>query len=116
MISICKAQLSIITATCFAISQMLVLLIGLSACIHEDPEHKTGWAVGYDPRECMCCGGLFVEYNSDTLLFPEIPAEIVEWESQYGFPLYIEFDYYKMEETCSFDWYKMTYVGLLEHP
>jgi hypothetical protein len=88
----------------------------LPGCDRNKDDHKTGWAVGYDLRECMCCGGLFVEYNSDTLLFPQIPAEIDEWAIQYGFPLYIEFDYYKMEETCGFDWYNMTYVELLYHP
>lgn len=111
-----RNKLSHVVAICLAVGIMFGLTFGPSACYHEDDGYKTGWAVGYDPRECMCCGGLFVEYNSDTLLFPEIPAEIGEWATQYGFPLYIEFDYYKMKETCGFDWYKMTYVELLEHP
>jgi hypothetical protein len=101
-----------------AIICLIVLTTGLIlySCREEDAYHKTGIAFGYDMRDCVCCGGLFVDYQSDTLLFPEIPAKIVTWEQLYGFPLSISFDFEKMESSCGLDWYRMTYLELVDHP
>ena len=96
---------------------ILLLLTGsfLCSCKKDNPVHKTGIAIAYDIRNCVCCGGLFVEYQSDTLLFPQIPDKIITWEKAYGFPLLLSFDFEKRDNNCGLDWYKMTYVELLSH-
>ena len=101
-----------VSAPCIIIG-VIILLYG---CKKDNEVHKTGTAIGYDMRDCVCCGGLFVDYQSDTLLFPEIPAKIVTWEQSYGFPLLISFDFEKLESSCGLDWYRMTYLELVDHP
>ena len=97
---------------------IIVLLTGLFAmsCNDKDSKYKTGTAIGYDYSMCACCGGLIVEYQSETLLFAEIPEDIIEWETMYGFPLEISFEYEDIQGACFLYQKKMTYLELLARP
>ena len=96
----------------------IVFLTGLfgMSCNDADPKYKTGTAIGYDISMCACCGGLFVEYLNDTLLFPDTPQDIIDWETMYGFPLVISFNYEDIQGACFPYQKRMTYVELLAHP
>jgi hypothetical protein len=96
---------------------ILVLLpvLTINSCKEENNPPVQGTAFSYDNRMCPCCGGLLVEYNSDTLLFPEVPDEITQWEIDYGFPLVISFLYDDLDSSCTYEWKKMTYVELVSH-
>ena len=96
---------------------VLIPVLYLISC-HQDEDKPPvqGTAFSYDLRMCPCCGGLLVEYNSDTLLFPEVPDEVTEWATEWGFPLVISFLYDDMDSSCTYEWKKMTYVELVSHP
>ena len=93
---------------------LLIMIFIILSCNNKETSHKTGYVIGNDYRKCSCCGGVFVDYNKDTLQFKEYPGEINNWVEQYGFPLVIAFDDEDLD--CYLNPKKMTYVELLSHP
>ena len=107
MISKEKLLLSIII-TCFFFS------------CSKDPDSKcakTGTIIGYDMAMCVCCGGILVDHEGETLRFYSVPNEneFSDWAAMYGFPITIAFDYKDTIDACA-DYHKiMTCMELLEH-
>ena len=44
---------------------LITFSLASTSCI-KDPYPAKGVLVGYDPRDCACCGGFFVNLNNDT--------------------------------------------------
>jgi hypothetical protein len=97
--------------------KFMLCLICMYSCSsdYENNCPKEGKVIGYDMRDCMCCGGWFVEYNNDTLLFDTVPgnAKLGEWVESYGFPIKIDFDY-SDSVRCN-QIHTMTCIELKEH-
>jgi hypothetical protein len=77
---------------------ILILSISLAStsCI-KDPYPVKGMLVGYDPRDCACCGGYLLNLNDDTTWNAEtkvagtLPSNLVF--SPDDLPLRVQFDY-----------------------
>ena len=67
-----------------------------SACIKDEYPAK-GYIVGYDPRDCICCGGYYINldnnstFNSNTKVAGTLPAGFVFDASE--LPLKVQFDW-----------------------
>jgi hypothetical protein len=93
---------------------ILIVFFGIYGCQHDHDPEKVGYVLEYDWRECLCCGGVFIEHQSDTLLFPDIPPELESWINNYGFPLVILMDYQPKAGSCP-NFYQLNSVELLNH-
>jgi len=52
----------------------MLLAIAIASCTEEDDEYlSTGTIIGADARECICCGGYFIDINDSTYRFSELP-------------------------------------------
>lgn len=76
---------------------IIILASGLffSACIKDEFPAK-GYLVGYDPRDCACCGGYFMNLdnnnalNDNTKVAGSLPASFVFDASE--LPLKVQFE------------------------
>ncbi|MDB5226171.1 MAG: hypothetical protein JWN78_364 [Bacteroidota bacterium] len=73
---------------------IILIVIFLTSCIKDDYPAK-GFLVRYDPRDCACCGGLFVNLNNvdtvntSTKLVNSLPVDFVFDQSE--LPLKVQF-------------------------
>lgn len=61
---------------------------------------SNGVITGYDFRECMCCGGMFIEINDSTYRFWEFPKESNINQNNIEFPLNVSLDWSKKDSAC----------------
>ncbi len=72
----------------------LIIIIFLTSCIKDDYPAK-GVLVRYDPRDCACCGGLFVNLNNvdtvntNTKLVNSLPVDFIFDQGE--LPLKVQF-------------------------
>lgn len=73
---------------------ILISSLFFTACIKDEYPAK-GVLVGYDPRDCACCGGFFINldnnmtFNPNTKVTGSLPAEFIFDPSE--FPLKVQF-------------------------
>jgi hypothetical protein len=60
----------------------------------------TGSITGQDFRRCMCCGGWFVDINSETYRFKEIPKSSDLDLNSAEFPIHVYVDWTTDENGC----------------
>jgi hypothetical protein len=53
----------------------LLLFFLLNGCGKDDTCMDSGMITGLDPRECMCCGGWFIEIRDTIRRFDQLPAD-----------------------------------------
>ena len=60
----------------------------------------SGIITGPDLRECMCCGGWYIEINHNTFRFSDLPANsnLDLWNE--NLPIYVELTWKKNENGC----------------
>jgi hypothetical protein len=97
-----------------SVTTLIIILAFMTACRHDHDPENMGIIIGYDWTECVCCGGILIEYQSDTLLFPEVPEKVHSWAENYGFPLWVLMDLQKKPSACP-NFYELTSVELLSH-
>jgi hypothetical protein len=79
------------------IAMLFALLIG---CRKEDPCMDPGTITGLDPRDCMCCGGWFIEIQDTMRRFDQLPADCIIDFSTVTYPLKVKLDWKKKDTTC----------------
>ena len=88
---------------------ILAIILGaitfFSACCEDhddDPGYcsEEGIILGIDYRECACCGGWFIEINSDTLRALDLPQEFQENLNEDEFPLPVYLEWSPDETPC----------------
>ncbi len=89
-----KKNSVIITLLFFAL-----LTISLFGC---DFKSK-GVITGYDARECACCGGYFIEIDSVTYRFYDLPENSDIDLLNSSFPLNVQLDWEKNPSGCMGD-------------
>ena len=71
----------------------------LTACCDDDEDEcvpcycsEKGIVLGEDPRDCVCCGGWFIEIGGDTLRAMTLPQEFIQnnLPGEYPIPVYLE--------------------------
>lgn len=81
---------------CHFIAVALLVCVSAVSCI-KDPYPVKGMLVGYDPRDCACCGGYLLNFNDDTTWNAEtrvastLPSNLIFTPED--LPLRVQFDY-----------------------
>ena len=76
-------------------------LLLLTSCFNnENGFHDEGLITGPDYRLCACCGGWFVEIDTTTYLFWELPEESNIDLTTESFPVPVKLDWKPVEESC----------------
>ena len=93
------------------IAFLTILTIILSAtfigCDKETGYMGEGVITGYDPRDCVCCGGLLINLNfSSTEMFTDSTYQVdkvpqdFNIDSSADFPVFIRLDYQYTDALC----------------
>jgi hypothetical protein len=70
-----------------------------SSC-QEDDFKSSGIITGYDIRECICCGGFFIDIENETYRFYEVPQNSRLNLDNPSFPIYVKLDWTKDPNAC----------------
>ncbi len=79
---------------------LTLILTLLIACNREDTFMDTGTITGQDPRDCMCCGGWFIEIRDTMYRFDQLPPNNVIDLSTITYPMKVKLDWKKKEIPC----------------
>ena len=79
-----------------------IIVILISACSDEvNSDFKDiGTITGEDFRRCMCCGGWFIDINSETYRFNELPENSTLDLNIEEFPIQVNIDWIADENAC----------------
>ena len=72
----------------------------LVSCQKEKPFMDTGIITGPDYRDCICCGGWFIEIGDSTYRFMEIPCSCSLDLMNAEFPVMVFLDWEKDPDPC----------------
>lgn len=83
-------------------SLIITVLILFSACSEEvNSDFKDiGTITGEDFRRCMCCGGWFIDINSETYRFDELPGNSHIDLTMEQLPIKVHLDWVIDENAC----------------
>ena len=87
----------------------------LSACCDDDTGDSAtcsepGVILGIDTRECLCCGGWFIDIGTDTLRALDLPQEFKESLDSGEFPLRVKLDWTPEPSPCLGDEIKVSCI------
>jgi len=85
-----------------------LLLALLTGCKKEDKFMDSGTITGLDPRDCMCCGGWFIEIRDTVRRFDQVPAGCTIDFAKVTYPLEVRVDWKKKDTTCLGDEIRVT--------
>jgi hypothetical protein len=71
----------------------LLSLFTILSCKKEEKYQSTALVTGPDLRECICCGGYFIEIKDSTYNFDTIPASSGIDLSDVTFPVAVKLDW-----------------------
>ena len=77
-----------------------LFLLALMACKKEKHFMNEGKITGYDYRKCSCCGGYYIDINSNTYRFYVLPENSNFDLTNATFPINVELDWKKVEPGC----------------
>lgn len=75
------------------------ILITAHSCQKDDYESE-GLITGADPRDCVCCGGWFIEIDLQVYRFYEIPPGSDLDLTKESFPVKVRLDWQKDPDAC----------------
>jgi hypothetical protein len=81
----------------FVIAVLLSLAV---ACAKEDKTLDSAIITGLDPRDCMCCGGWFIEINDTTRRFDQLPADCLIDFTAASYPMKVRAEWKKKDTLC----------------
>lgn len=79
---------------------IVILFLSLSACRKDVDCMDSGTITGTDPRDCMCCGGWFIEIKDTLRRFDQVPADCTIDFNTVAYPLKVRVDWKKKEQLC----------------
>jgi len=79
----------------------VILFLGVPSCSEDGSEFmNNGTITGIDFRECVCCGGYFIDINDSTYRFFTLPANSEVSLDNPVFPIYVKLDWAKADTVC----------------
>jgi hypothetical protein len=82
-----------------AVSLVFVILLA-GACRHEAETMDRGIVTGYDPRDCMCCGGWFITISDSVWRFDQVPADCTIDFNTVAYPVAVRLEWKKKDTVC----------------
>ena len=79
----------------------VILLLSFSSCSEDGSEFMSnGTITGIDFRECVCCGGYYIDINDSTYRFFTLPINSEVPLDNPVFPIYVKLDWAKADTIC----------------
>lgn len=91
---------------------LFVLMMILTGCLKENQCMDSGTITGTDPRDCMCCGGWFIEIKDTLRRFDQVPADCVIDFNAVAYPLRVKLEWKKKDVLCLGDEIKVLRMEL----
>lgn len=92
---------------------VMLLAIAIVSCTEEENEYLSdGTITGADARECICCGGYFIDINDSTYRFYELPEPNDIDLINAVFPIFVKLDWAKADFVCLGDEIKIFRIKL----
>ena len=94
---------------------LFLLVIALNSCKDENGPTSNGLITGPDSRECVCCGGYFIEINKTTYRFnnEELPDGSINFDLiDAKFPIKVRVQWHLKEESCLGDEILITKISI----
>jgi len=85
-----------------------LILSLLTGCKKEDKYMDSGIITGLDPRDCMCCGGWFIDIRDTMRRFDQVPPDCVIDFNTITYPLQVKLDWKKKDTLCIGDEIRVT--------
>gem|GEM_PF-760313 len=85
------------------LTTILILTVLQSCCKHDDDFgycSTPAVITGIDYRECICCGGWFIDIGGEELRAPTLPTDFMESFSPDDLPLPVFLEWERVEEPC----------------
>jgi hypothetical protein len=79
---------------------LLILAIVFSCSLDEQDYMSNGTITGWDLRDCMCCGGYFIDIDKVTYRFSDLPAGSSISLVNPTFPINVKLDWAKIPNSC----------------
>jgi len=80
---------------------LLLFLIAFASCSMENDLYSdSGTITGFDVRECACCGGYFIEIESITYRFYNLPDNSKLNLENPDFPIFVNLNWMKDPNAC----------------
>ena len=76
------------------------ILIIASCSMNEDEFRSNGTITGHDDRECICCGGYFIDIDKATYRFFNLPVNSNINLDSAAFPIYVKLDWKNDPNAC----------------
>ena len=89
-----------------------MIVIFLSCSENENEYLSDGTITGVDIRECICCGGFFIDIRDSTYRFYDLPGGSNLNLTNAKFPIYVKLDWVKADSTCLGDEIKVIRIKL----
>lgn len=97
----------------FLIILFSAFIIGFQACCRDDGLRycsEPATITGVDYRECVCCGGWFIEIGEETLRAMNLPEAFVQSFDAEDLPLPVYLEWRPVENPCLGDEIKVTCI------
>lgn len=86
---------------------MTVFLLLIISCDQDEEYMGEGVITGYDPRDCVCCGGFLINLNSSSIeLFMDSTYQVdlvpdnFNIDANSEFPVFIRLDFERNNKLC----------------
>lgn len=80
---------------------VLILFAGIISCSDSGDEYMNDAVItGIDVRECSCCGGYYIDIESITYRFYELPANSGIDLTDGRFPVHVKLDWQNDPDAC----------------
>lgn len=93
------------------IALLVILLMG---CTRENDCLDSGTITGLDPRDCMCCGGWFIEIRDTVRRFDQLPEDCTIDFNLVTYPLKVKVEWKKREQLCLGDEIRVSRLELAD--
>jgi hypothetical protein len=94
------------------ITIILLAMTLLPGCSKDDKTLDAATITGLDPRDCMCCGGWFIEIKDTTRRFDQVPAGCTIDFAKATYPLQVRVEWKKKDTTCMGDEIRLSRLEL----
>ena len=82
-------------------AELIAFILIITSCsMNEDEFRSNGTITGHDDRECVCCGGYFINIDKATYRFFDLPRNSNINLDSATFPIYVKLDWTKDPNAC----------------
>jgi hypothetical protein len=94
----------------FFMGPIMAMILIFTSCKKEDSDLSDGLITGFDYRECVCCGGIFIDIDATTYRFQQLPDNSNLVLEEGTFPVKVSLRWKKDDIACMGDEIIVEYI------